>query len=92
MPITSSTNSGFKIDGAGRREFEDFNLDEYLTALADKRGELTVEQLKSRRVRVGWIRSGNFDARWSIYNALVSEQEVDSRPAEHNCRSQERIL
>ncbi|GAB3031549.1 TIGR04141 family sporadically distributed protein [Parafrigoribacterium mesophilum] len=71
--------SGFKIDGAGRTEFDDLDLDEYLEALGDKRNDLTVEQLKSHKVKVGWIRSGNFDARWSVYNALVSEQHVDQK-------------
>ncbi|MHB1210628.1 MAG: DUF6119 family protein, partial [Acidimicrobiales bacterium] len=71
--------SGFKVDGAGRREFEDLDLDEYLEVLGDKRSDITVEQLKSRKVRVGWIKSGNFDARWSVYNALVSEQNLDGK-------------
>lgn len=69
--------SGFKIDGAGRHEFEDLDLDEYLGALGDERAALTLEQLKHRRVRVRWVKSGNLDARWSIYHSLVSEQQLD---------------
>lgn len=71
--------SGFKIGGVGRRQFDDLDLDEYLEALGDKKGELTLDQLKSRRVQVGWIKSGNFDTRWSVYNALVSEQDLDGK-------------
>lgn len=67
---------GFKIDGAGRMQFEDLDLDEYLAALDDKQSELTLEQLKQRKVKVGWIKSGTFDSRWSVYNSLVSEQRV----------------
>lgn len=71
--------SGFKIGGAGRRQFDDLDIDEYLEALGDERSELTLNQLKSRRVQVGWIKSGNFDTRWSVYNALVSEQDFDGK-------------
>ncbi|MCX7523429.1 TIGR04141 family sporadically distributed protein [Microbacterium sp. STN6] len=71
--------SGFKIGGAGRRQFEDLDLDEYLEVLGDERGDLSLEHLKSRRVQVGWIKSGNFDTRWSLYNALVSEQDFDGK-------------
>ncbi len=71
--------SGFKIGGAGRHQFDDLDLDEYLEAIGDERGDLTLSQLKSRRVQVGWIKSGNFDARWSVYNTLVSEQDLDGR-------------
>ncbi|KAB1663248.1 DUF6119 family protein [Pseudoclavibacter sp. CFCC 13611] len=71
--------SGFKIGGAGRRKFDDLDLDEYLQALGDGMNLLTVDQLKSRRVQVGWIKSGTFDTRWSVYNALVSEQDFEGQ-------------
>lgn len=71
--------SGFKIGGAGRRQFDDLDLDEYMEAIGDERNELTLDQLKSRRVQVGWIKSGSFDTRWSVYNALVSEQDFNGK-------------
>ena len=70
---------GFKIGGVGRRQFDDLDLDDYLEALGEERSNLTLDQLKSRRVQVGWIKSGNFDTRWSIYNALVSEQDLGGK-------------
>ncbi len=71
--------SAFKIGGAGRRQFEDLDLDEYLEALGDARAELTVDDLKQRKVQVGWSRTGNYEARWNIYRSLVSEQEHDGK-------------
>lgn len=71
--------SGFKIGGAGRHQFDDLDLDEYLEVLGDELGDLNLDHLKSRRVQVGWIKSGNFDTRWSLYNALVSEQDFDGK-------------
>lgn len=71
--------SGFKIGGAGRHKFDDLDLDEYLEVLGDERADLDLDHLKSRRVQVGWIKSGNFDTRWSLYNSLVSEQDLDGR-------------
>ncbi|PPH21348.1 hypothetical protein C5C31_10030 [Rathayibacter rathayi] len=71
--------SGFKIGGGGRRKFDDLDLDEYMEAIGDEKAELTLDKLKSRRVQVGWIKSGTFDTRWSIYNTIVSEQPYRSR-------------
>lgn len=66
---------GFKIAGARGREFEDLDLDEYLDELGDGRAELSLEDLKSRKVQVGWVRNGAFESRWNIYRSLVSEQD-----------------
>lgn len=70
---------GFKIGGARGLKFDDLDLNEYLDALGPNCKQLTLDQLKSRRVQVGWIKSGNFDTRWSIYSSLVSEQELENR-------------
>ena len=67
----------FKIGGAGRATFDELDLEEYLDRLGADRGELTLDLLKSRRVSVGFSRSGSFDARWSLYQCLVSEQRVN---------------
>lgn len=70
---------GFKISGARGRVFEDLDLDEYLAELGDARSELTIHDLKQRKVHVGWARNGNFEARWNIYRSLVSEQQHDGK-------------
>lgn len=71
--------AGFKIGGARGRDFEDLDLDEYLSELGDARSELTIDDLKTRKVQVGWARNGNFETRWNIYRSLVSEQEHDDK-------------
>lgn len=67
---------GFKIEGAGDRIFEDLDLGDYLDGLGPKRSQLKIELLKSRKVRVGWIKTDTFDTRWPVYSTLVSEQEL----------------
>lgn len=67
----------FRIAGSGRVEFEDLDLEAYLGELRGGPSELTIELVKTRRVSVGFSRSGNFDARWSLFQCLVSEQRID---------------
>lgn len=78
-PIEWDAIDGFaaKIGGAGRTEFEELDLDDYLDALADDLPALTVRLLKQRRVSVRFNRNGEFDDRWTVYDCLVSEQHVD---------------
>lgn len=78
-PIEWDAIDGFaaKIGGAGRTEFEELDLDDYLEALGDGVAELTVKLLKQRRVSVRFNRNGEFDDRWTVYGCLVSEQRVD---------------
>lgn len=54
--------------------FDELDLDAYLAHPATKPVELTVELLKSRRVSVKFLRNPDADARWSVYQCLVSEQ------------------
>jgi uncharacterized protein (TIGR04141 family) len=68
----------FKITGS-QTLFDDLDLDEYLTALGQKRSDITVSKLKGRRVAVKFTRSGDTDGRWTLYNCLVSEQRVDGQ-------------
>lgn len=69
----------FKIAGTRDTEYDDLDLDDYLSQLGSKRSEITVEQLKRRRVSVRFSRSSDFDARWTLYQCLVSEQRVDGK-------------
>ena len=56
--------------------FDELDLDAYLGHPATKPGELTVDRLKSRKVSVKFLRSADADARWSVYQCLVSEQRL----------------
>lgn len=78
-PIEWDAVDGFaaKIGGAGRIEFEELDLDDYLNALGEDLAQLTVKLLKQRRVSVRFNRNGEFDDRWTVYGCLVSEQRVD---------------
>ncbi|WP_413317142.1 DUF6119 family protein [Agrococcus sp. 1P02AA] len=63
----------FLITGAKGREFFDLDLDEYAEALPDGFRNVTVSQLKSRRVSIRWARSGEIDAQWPLFKCLVGE-------------------
>jgi uncharacterized protein (TIGR04141 family) len=65
-----------KIGGAGRMEFEELDLNDYLDALGEEVSDLSIELLKHRRVSVRFGRTGEFDDRWSVYDCLVSEQRI----------------
>jgi uncharacterized protein (TIGR04141 family) len=67
----------FRITGTRDLEYEDLDLEDYLTFLGDKRQSLTLDLLKSRGVSVRYGRSGSFDKRWSVYQCIVSEQRLD---------------
>jgi uncharacterized protein (TIGR04141 family) len=68
----------FKITGTRSVEYDDLDLDAYLAQLGVKRAELTLENMKSRRVSIRFSRSSEFDARWTLHQCLVSEQRLDS--------------
>lgn len=57
--------------------FDELDLDAYLGHRATKPAELTVESLKNRKVSVKFLRSADADARWSVYQCLVSEQRLN---------------
>ncbi len=69
----------FKIHGTRDTEYDDLDLDDYVTQLAERCAEITIERLKSRRVSVRFSRSSDFDARWSVHQCLISEQRLDSK-------------
>jgi len=54
--------------------FDELDLDAYLANPITKPSDLTVDQLKRRKVSVKFIRSAEPDDRWSVYQCLVSEQ------------------
>lgn len=55
-------------------QFDELELDKYLMQPMTKPDELTVDQLKRRKVSVKFISSADAVARWSVYQCLVSEQ------------------
>jgi uncharacterized protein (TIGR04141 family) len=69
----------FKITGTRDIEYDDLDLDAYMSHLGDKCTDVSIDQLKARRVSVRFSRSGDFDARWTLYQCLISEQRLDSR-------------
>jgi len=64
----------FKIGGTLRTTYEDLDLDDYLGNLGSKKTEITIDRLKSRQVSVRFTRSTEFDARWNVYQCLITEQ------------------
>jgi uncharacterized protein (TIGR04141 family) len=76
-PIAWEDIDSFTIGGTRKQTYDDLDLDQYLTLLADKRSDITIEKLKSRKVSVAYTRSGNSASLWSVYQCLVSEQRVD---------------
>jgi len=58
-------------------QFQELDLDAYLGHPATKPAELTLQKLKSRKVYVKFLRSADADARWSVYQCLVSEQRLN---------------
>jgi uncharacterized protein (TIGR04141 family) len=77
-PISWEDIESFKITSS-RTIFQDLDLDEYLESLGDDQSKITVSILKGRRVAVKFLRSGEHDGRWTLYNCLVSEQRVDGQ-------------
>jgi uncharacterized protein (TIGR04141 family) len=75
-PIGWEDIESFKITGS-RTTFLDLDLDEYLESLGDGRSKISVPILKGRQVAVKFLRSGEYDGRWTLYNCLISEQRVD---------------
>lgn len=75
-PIEWEDNDSFKIAGTKKLSYEDLDLDDYLFELGSDTKKLTIDLLKSRKVSVKFGRSGNYDARWTIYQCLVSEQRI----------------
>lgn len=69
----------FKIAGTKRHEYEDLDLDAYLTELGEESTNLTLALLKDRGVFVNFTRSEDDDKRWSVYKCLVSEQRLADR-------------
>jgi len=62
---------------ADRARFKVRSLDDYMNHLDDSEvAGLTIELLKSRKVQVKFARSTEWDARWSLYQSLVSEQDT----------------
>ncbi len=77
-PIGWEEIDSFKITSS-RVIFQDLDLDEYLESLDADRSKFTVKTLKGRRVAVKFLRSGEYDGRWTLYNCLISEQRVDGQ-------------
>lgn len=68
----------FRIGGTRREEYEDLDLGDYISRLGDDTAKITIDRLKSRPVSVRFSRSNEFDARWNVYQCLVTEQRLSS--------------
>lgn len=77
-PLGWEDVESFKITSS-RTVFMDLDLDEYLESLGDGRSKITVSILKGRQVSVKFLRSGEFDGRWTVYNCLISEQRMNGQ-------------
>lgn len=62
---------------ARQATFDELDLDAYLAIPATRTPELTLEQLKQRKVSVKFISSADPVPRWSVYRCLVSEQRLN---------------
>lgn len=77
-PLDWEEIDSFKITATRQIAYEDIDLDAYLDELGARRTELTIDRLKSRRVSVKFSRSNDYEARWTVYQCLVSEQRLNS--------------
>jgi len=66
----------FKIVGTRAHEYEDLDLDEYLSLLSPGPGDPSVQALQTRRVSIRFSRSDTFESRWTLFQCLVSEQRL----------------
>lgn len=67
------------VPTARQAQFEELDLDAYLAVPATKTPNLTIDQLKSRKVSVKFISSSDPVTKWSLYQCLVSEQNIDDK-------------
>lgn len=71
---------GFKIGGTRTEVYEDLDLDEYLKHLGtEHQHAITLDKLKTRFVSVKFVRSGEFDKRWNLYQCIVTEQRLNDQ-------------
>lgn len=59
--------------------FVELDLDDYLAQPVTKPSELSIGQLKRRKVAVKFLSSAEAVDRWSVYQCLVSEQRLDEK-------------
>lgn len=75
-PIDWSDINAFRIAGTRKVEYDDLDLDEYLTQLGSGISSFTPQVLRSRGVALQFSRGSDFERRWSLYQCLVSEQRI----------------
>lgn len=69
----------FKIQGAGRDEFLDLDLEAYIESLGDNLSAITVAKLKGYRIRTQFAGSDSFVPQGSVYSSLVWETKYRGR-------------
>jgi uncharacterized protein (TIGR04141 family) len=72
-PIDWQDVDKFRVTGTRAIEYDDLDLDKYLSNLGTRVDSLTVEKLKSYRVMVRWSGSVHFQSRWTLFSCLVWE-------------------
>lgn len=62
-----------------QQQLTELDLDAYLSHSAARIDELTIDQLKRRKVAVKFNSSASAVDRWSLYQCIVSEQKIDDK-------------
>lgn len=78
-PLEWETVEAFKIGGTRHTEYDDLDIDDYLVALGDKKGDLTLDKLKSSRIAVRYTGNDSFQDEWSLYDCVVWETTQEGR-------------
>ncbi len=78
-PLEWETVEAFRIGGTRHTEYDDLDIDDYLVALGDKKGDLTLDILKSSRIAVRYTGNDSFQYEWSLYDCVVWETTQEGR-------------
>jgi len=78
-PLDWQSVEKFRIQGTGQTEYFDLDIEEYLTALGEKRRNLTIEKLKRCQVSLRWTGGAQFQNKWSVFNCIVWETTENGR-------------
>ena len=72
--------TGFNFTG-GRKaiSYPELALENYLEVLAEKRGELSLDQIKRHKVRVRYEDAEVFRDQWSVYDCVVWEAKLGAK-------------
>lgn len=78
-PVAWGEIDSFRVGGTRTSEYLDLDLQAYVDDPAIVLSDITIEKLRTRRVSIKYARSGEFEARWSLYQCLITEQRIAGR-------------